>query len=85
MFCDVTVCDRLMTVEVKAMHTARKHNVLPDNSLRDVYICIMTKKQASDVVTFDFKGTGVLCVVCGANGYQMNFFLVHYLLSDQSL
>ena len=29
--------------------------------------------QAIDVVTFDFKGTRVLCVVCGSTGYQMNF------------
>ena len=28
-------------------------------------------------MTFDFKGTGVRCVVCGTIDYQMNFFLVH--------
>ena len=38
---------------------------------------IMTDTQATDVVTFDFKGTGVRCVVCGTIDYQMNFFLVH--------
>ena len=31
----------------------------------------------TDVVTFDFKGTGVRCLVCGTFGYQINFFLVH--------
>ena len=29
--------------------------------------------QAIDVVTFDFKGTGVRCFVSGSNDYQMNF------------
>ena len=38
---------------------------------------IMTDTQATDVVTFDVKGTGVRCVVCGTIDYQMNFFLVH--------
>ena len=38
---------------------------------------IMTDTQATDVVTFDFKGTGVRCVVCGTIDYQMNFCLVH--------
>ena len=36
----------------------------------------MTDKQSTDVVTFDFKGTGVLCLVCGTIVYQMNFCLV---------
>ena len=36
----------------------------------------MLETQATDV-TFDFKGTGVRCVVCGTIDYQMNFFLVH--------
>ena len=38
---------------------------------------IMPDTQATDVVTFDFKGTGVHCVVCVTIGYQINFFLVH--------
>ena len=33
--------------------------------------------QVSDVVTFDFKCTGVRCVVCVTLDYQMNFFLVN--------
>ena len=33
--------------------------------------------QATDVVTFDLKGTGVRCVVCGTIDYQNHFFLVH--------
>ena len=33
--------------------------------------------QAIDVVTFDFKGTRVLCVVSGSTGYQMNSVQVH--------
>ena len=37
----------------------------------------MTDTQASDVVTFDFKGTCVRCVVYGTFEYQMNFFLLH--------
>ena len=32
--------------------------------------------QAIDVVTFQFKGTGVHCVVCGSTDYRMNFFFV---------
>ena len=34
---------------------------------------IMTDSQTIDVVTIDFKGTGVRCVVCGSNDYPMNF------------
>ena len=37
----------------------------------------MTDTQATDIVTFDFEGTGVRCVVCGTIDYKMNFFLVH--------
>ena len=37
----------------------------------------MTDAKATDVVTFDFKGTGVRCVVCVTIDYQMNFILVH--------
>ena len=37
----------------------------------------MTDTQTTDVVTFDFKGTGVRCVVCSTIDYQMNFVLVH--------
>ena len=36
----------------------------------------MTDTQATDVVTFELKGTGVRCVVCGTIYYQTNFFLV---------
>ena len=38
---------------------------------------IMTDSQTIYVVTFHFKGTGVRCVVCGSNDYQMNFILMH--------
>ena len=38
---------------------------------------IMTDTQAIDIVTFDFKGTGVRCVDCGTTDYQMNFVLVN--------
>ena len=34
----------------------------------------MTDTQATDVVNFDFKGTGVRCIVCGTTDYQINFF-----------
>ena len=37
----------------------------------------MADTQASDVVTFDFKGTCVPCVVYGTFEYQKNFFLLH--------
>ena len=40
-------------------------------------IGIMTDTQATDVVTFDFKGTGVRSVVCATIDNQMNFWLVH--------
>ena len=36
MFCDVKVCDRLMPVDMQAMHTASTHNVSPDSLLSDV-------------------------------------------------
>ena len=36
----------------------------------------MTDTQAIDVVTFDFKGTGVSCFVSGSTDYQMNLFLL---------
>ena len=39
---------------------------------------IMKDTHATDAVAFDFKGTGVRCVVCGTfDLYQMNFLLVH--------
>ena len=38
---------------------------------------ILTDTQASDVVTFYFKGTCVRCVVYGTFEYQINFFLLH--------
>ena len=37
----------------------------------------MTDTHDTDVVTFDFKGIGVRCVVCDTIDYQMNFVLVH--------
>ena len=37
----------------------------------------MTDTNAADVVTFDFKSTGVRCVVCGTIYHQINFFLAH--------
>ena len=37
----------------------------------------MTDTQATDVVTFAFKDTGIRCVVCGTIEYQMNFSSVH--------
>ena len=37
----------------------------------------MTDTQASDVVTFDFKGTCVRYVVYDTFEYQINFFLLH--------
>ena len=38
---------------------------------------IMTDTQATDFVTFDFKGTGVRCVVCGTIDFELNSCLVH--------
>ena len=40
MFCDVRVCYRLMVVVVKAMHTANMHNILLENLLSDVLMCL---------------------------------------------
>ena len=39
----------------------------------------MMDKQFTDVVTFDFKGTGVRCFVCGTIVYQINFCLVQHV------
>ena len=35
--------------------------------------------QVTDGVTFDFKGTGIRCLVYGTIDYQINSFLVHNL------
>ena len=35
-------------------------------------IMIMTDTHATDVVTFDFKGTRVRCFVSGSTDYRMN-------------
>ena len=40
MFCDVRVCYRFMTVVVKAMHTTSTHNILLENLLSDVQMCL---------------------------------------------
>ena len=37
----------------------------------------MMDSHTNDVVTFDFKDTGVCCFVCGLNNYPMNFILMH--------
>ena len=39
----------------------------------------MKDKQPFDVLTFDFKGTRVLCFVSGSTDYQMNFSLVQFV------
>ena len=64
-----------MTVVVKAMHTASKHNIYRFaqwslNVLRKFRLT--TDTQAIDVVTFYFKGTHVRCFVSGSTDYQMN-------------
>ena len=64
-----------MPLALKALHTASTHNVVCLNVLE--MFGIMTDTQPTHVVTFDFKGTGVRCVVCGTIDYQMYFFLVH--------
>ena len=64
MVCDVRVCCKLMVEVVKAMHTANMHNLLLEGLLSDVSNVLerfeMMDTQATDVVTFDFKGTRVL-------------------------
>ena len=37
----------------------------------------MTDTKATGVVTFDCKGTGVRCDVCGTIDNRMNFLLMH--------
>ena len=50
------------------------------------WLSLNSSGQATDVVTFDFKDTNIHCIVCGSTDYQMIFFLVHSLASnDQSL
>ena len=44
----------------------------------------MMDTHAIDVVTFDFKGTRVLCFVSGSTDYQMNLSKVKYVLMDHS-
>ena len=38
---------------------------------------IITDTQATDVVTFDFEGSGFRCVVCGTIDYEMIFAYMH--------
>ena len=43
----------------------------------------MTDKHAIHVVTFDFKGTSIRCVVCGSTDYmyQIHLLLVHKVVN----
>ena len=74
---------------VKAMHTASPHNILLESLLSDVLMwtnviemfVIMTDPQAIDVVTIDFKGIRVRCVVSGSADYQMNDVKMHGVLN----
>ena len=72
---NVTVRDRLMPLAVKTMHTASTHNFFQWCFKVLERIGIVTETQATDLVTFDIKGTGFRCVVCGTIDCQMNFFL----------
>ena len=45
----------------------------------------MTDTQVTDVVTFDFKGTGVRCIVCGTIGYKRISFWCTMLLNVHGL
>ena len=38
----------------------------------------MTDTQVTDVVTFDCKGTGFCCIVCGTFDYQMDHNVAMY-------
>ena len=77
---------------VKAMHTASPHNILLESLLSDVLMwtnviemfVIMTDPQAIDVVTIDFKGIRVRCVVSGSAVYQMNDVKMHGVLNYHS-
>ena len=73
MFFDVRVCNRLMAVAIKAMHTTSTHNILLESLLVLEQFRIMMVTQAIDVVSFDFKGTLVRCFVSGSTDYQKNF------------
>ena len=40
---------------------------------------IMTDSQATDLLTFDFKGSRVCYFAVGSTDHRMNFILVHYV------
>ena len=65
------------------MYTASMHTNFLTREFAQLYLNvpewfrIMTDSHKLDVVTFDFEGTGVRCIVCGSNDYPMNFTLMH--------
>ena len=80
MFCDVTVCARLSLWQCKqciqlACITSYEHFAQICLNMLERF-GIMTNTQATIVLTFDVKGTGVRCVVCGTIEYRINFFFV---------
>ena len=76
--CSVT--SQYVTV-VTLMHTATR--IAFYQKLRLVMFNVLgrvgleTDAQDTDVVTFDFKDSGVCCVVFGIIDYQINFVLFH--------
>ena len=70
---------RHIQIELR-MHTANTHNVLQKQFAQGCLnvlerLGIMADTQATDFVTFDFKDTGVRCVVRGISDYQINIAL----------
>ena len=55
------------------MQKANIHNILLEILNVLERFGIMMDTQAIDVLTFDFKGTRVRCVVSGSTDYQMDF------------
>ena len=65
MFCDVTICDRLMPVAVKAMHKANTHTILPRE---------FAQLNVLGWVGIWFKVTGNRCVIRGSTDNRIIFF-----------
>ena len=72
-----------MPMVVKARNTASAYNILPKEPIQWCLEVlrrsrIMTDSQATDFVTFDFKGSRVCYFAVGSTDHRMNF-LVHYV------
>ena len=60
MFCDVRVCNKLMAVVIKAMHTTSTHNILLESLLSDFLNVLERFRIMADTHAIDEGLDGVL-------------------------